>query len=91
MAKEHPENELVVVFKKTVTEQQASDLIKSWNVKAREGMDSSRGKLYFYATGDKYILTFDNYDALMDFRGRHYQFLTEVHEIYYADWDKQKD
>jgi len=87
----HPEHQLVVVFKNNVTEEQSKAMVASWNVKFHNGMDSSRGKLYFYATGEKYLLTFNSDDELMDFRRLRYQFLPEIHEIYTPNWDIQKD
>lgn len=89
--KKHPEHELIIVFKQNVTEEQSNAIVASWNVKFRTGMDSSRGKLYFYATGEKYILTFTSDDELMNFRRLRYQFLPEIHEIYTPDWEIQKD
>jgi hypothetical protein len=87
----HPEHQLVIVFKNNITEEQAIEKVTSWNVEFKQGMDSSRGKIYFYATGEKFILTFNNDDELTAFKMNRYQFLPEIHEIYTPDWDKQKD
>jgi len=83
--------ELIIVFKKNVHEDESERIMKSWNVKYRSGMDSSRGKIYFYATGEKYIVTFDDDDDKMKFRYNQYQFLPQIHQIYEPDWDIQKD
>jgi hypothetical protein len=88
--KQHAE-ELIIVFKKIISEEKSRELVLSFGIPFREGMDSSRGKLYFYATGEKYILTFKNADEKMAFRMKRYQFLPEVHEIYEPDWNIQKD
>ena len=83
--------ELIIVFKKSVSEEKSLEMIQSFGFPFREGMDSSRGKIYFYSTGEKYILTFKDADELMAFRMKRHQFLSEVHEIYEPDWDIQKD
>lgn len=84
-------HELVIVFKKNVTEEQSEKLMQSFNVKFRKGMDSSKGKIYFYATGGKYIVTFSNEEEQNEFQKNRYQFLPEIHQIYTPDWDIQKD
>jgi len=83
--------ELIIVFKKNITEEESEKIMQSWNVKYRTGMDSSKGKIYFYATGEKYVVTFGNDDDKMKFQLNRYQFLPEVHQIYEPDWDVQKD
>lgn len=84
-------HELIVVFKKSVSEEAAEDIIKSFGTPYREGMDSSKGKIYFYATGPKYILTFKDADHMSDFQKNRYQFKTEIHQLFEPDWDIQKD
>lgn len=83
--------ELIIVFKKDVTEKREVEVLSTFNVVFREGMDSSRGKLYFYATGGKYILTFKNIQDKEAFQLKRYQFLPEIHEIYEPDWGITKD
>ena len=83
--------ELIVVFKKNIAEDESERIMQSWNVNYRSGMDSSKGKIYFYATGEKYVITFENDDDKMKFQLNRYQFLPEVHQIYEPDWDIQKD
>jgi len=85
------EHELIVVFKKDVSEEKELEIIQSFGVKYRNGMDSSKGKIYFYSTGGKYILTFDNEKAKEDFIMKRHQFMLEIHQIYEPDWDIQKD
>jgi hypothetical protein len=87
----NPFPELVIVFKKSISEEDSLKIVKSWNIPFREGMDSSKGKIYFYATGEKYILTFADKDQKAAFEKNRYQFLTEIHQIYEPDWDIQKD
>ncbi|PZR37881.1 MAG: hypothetical protein DI538_11100 [Azospira oryzae] len=74
--------EFIVVFKKNVAEEHSLEVIQSFGIAFRPGMDSSRGKIYFYATGAKYILTFKSSDQKMNFLKTHPQFLPEIHEMY---------
>lgn len=53
-------------------------------------MDSSTGKIYFYNTGPKFILTFETDEEKNKFESK-YQDLKEVHEIYTPDWNIRKD
>lgn len=87
----HPEHELIVVFKKNVPEDQSIEMVTSWNVEFRSGMDSSKGRIYFTSTGKKYILTFNTEEELDAFEMNDYQFLPEIHQIYTPNWDRQKD
>lgn len=84
-------SESIVVFKKNITDEAAENWMKSINVTYRKGMDSSRGKIYFYSTGPKYIIKFTDEAQKQSFNMEHYDFLPEIHEIYTADWDKAKD
>jgi hypothetical protein len=84
-------NELIIVFKKTISEPTSSALVQSFGIPFRVGMDSSKGKIYFYATGEKYILTFKDADEKLAFQMKRYQFLSEIHEIYEPDWNILKD
>ncbi len=83
--------ELIVVFKKNVTEERSLEIVQSFGIAFRKGMDSSRGKIYFYNTGEKYILTFESSEQKMDFMKTHPKFLPEIHEIYEPNWKIQKD
>ncbi|HEY5370763.1 MAG TPA: hypothetical protein VIJ75_17390 [Hanamia sp.] len=82
--------ELILVFKKEIGLRKAQNILKEIGAKYREGMDSSRGKKYFYNTGPKFILTFETAEEKNKFESK-YQGLTEVHEIYAPDWGIQKD
>ncbi len=85
------DHELIVVFKKDVSDERTLEIINSFGVKYRKGMDSSKGKIYFYSTGEKYILTFATEEEKDKFSWKHHQFMLEIHQIYEPDWDKQKD
>lgn len=50
--------ELIAVFKKEIDLPAAQTILQKTGTTYRKGMDSSRGKLYFYSTGPKFILTF---------------------------------
>jgi len=82
--------ELIIVFKKETTTENAKDILNKSKVKYRTGMDSSRGKAYFYNTGDKFILDFKNKEERKKFISK-YKNLKEVHEIYKPNWKIQKD
>jgi hypothetical protein len=82
--------ELVVVFKKMIEPDAAKAMLDSSGVNYRKGMDSSRGKIYFYSTGPKFILTFETQQDLEQFQAR-YDNKEGIHEIYVADWTKCKD
>jgi len=85
------EHELIVVFKKNISEEDAEKFLSSLGVEYREGMDSSKGKIYFYATGPKYILTFEDTAQKSAFINKRYGFLPEIHQIFEPDWDIRKD
>ena len=48
--------DIIVVFKKDIPIEQADVVMKKLKLSYHEGMDSSKGKLYFYATGPKFIV-----------------------------------
>lgn len=81
--------ELIIVFKKEIEQPAAENFLKKSKVIYREGMDSSRGKIYFYSTGPKFILT------LRQKKKKEISYpqikKEEVYEIYEPDWDKRKD
>ncbi len=82
--------DLIVVFKKDLKKEDAELILSQFkDIIYREGMDSSRGKAYFYSTGPKYIINMDiNIKA---------NFINQIesnpklHEVYEADWNKLKD
>ena len=82
--------ELILVFKKDFRLQNAQMILDKAGVKYREGMDSSKGKIYFYKTGPKFILTFETEEEKNKFEIK-YQNLEEIYEIYTTDWEIQKD
>lgn len=81
---------LIAVFKKEVEAASAEAMLSGLQVKYRKGMDSSRGKLYFYSTGPKFILTFET-EADKERIRRALDDAGELHEVYEPDWDKCKD
>lgn len=82
--------ELIAVFKKDVTREDAQALLTATGVQFRKGMDSSRGKIYFYATDPKFILTFETAQQREKFM-RDHQSSEIIHELYEPDWKIQKD
>ncbi len=86
----HDKIELILVFKKEIGLRKAKMILNKTGVPYREGMDSGRGKIYFYNTGPKFILTFETDEEKNKFESK-YQDLKEVHEIYTPDWNIRKD
>lgn len=82
--------ELIVVFKKDIGLQNAQAILNRTGAKYREGMDSSRGKLYYYSTGPKFILTFET-EQRKELINAEFEKMIEIHEVYTPDWDKCKD
>ena len=82
--------ELIAVFKKGISKQDAENLLKESGVTYREGMDLSKGKAYFYKTGEKYILVFLNQLEKEKFIKK-YEKSEKIYELYTPDWDKRKD
>lgn len=82
--------ELIAVFKKDIKLETAQSILDNAHVKYREGMDSSRGKLYFYSTGPKFILTFET-EQEKEHINSTFNKMKEIHEVYTPDWDKCKD
>jgi len=82
--------ELIVVFKKEIGLESAQAILGNAGVNYRKGMDSSRGKLYFYKTGPKFILTFET-EQQKETIATGFEKLNEVYEVYTPDWDKCKD
>lgn len=82
--------EIIAVFKKDITLEGAQVILSKSGIKYREGMDSSRGKLYFYKTGPKFILTFETKAEREKFTAA-YENAEEIYELYMPDWTIQKD
>ena len=82
--------ELIIVFIKGTGVRNAQRFLDKTGIAYRQGMDSSRGKLYFYNTGPKFILTFANQSEKQKFI-TDYQNLKDIHELYTPDWTTKKD
>lgn len=81
--------EIIVVFKKEVSPATAKEIMEKIGNPYREGMDSSRGKIYFYKTGSKFIMhvSKDEKTALMKKLSK----FPEIYEVYEPNWDIRKD
>ena len=85
--KEYP---LVVVFKKEVKLDKAKEIMAANASEFHEGMDSSRGKHYFYQTGPKFIAYFYDKDSFEKFQ-QNMEDESVIYEIYEPDWHIHKD
>lgn len=81
--------EIIVVFQKIISKEQALKIMTAFQAPYREGMDSSRGKKYFYSTGPKFIVKVVS-EKLANFLKGCAE-IKEIHECYVADWDVIKD
>lgn len=81
---------LVVVFKKNITKNMTQTIMEATKYPYWEGMDSSKGKVYFSKTGEKYHVLFPNDAELKAFQEK-YKNTPEIYEIYIPDWEIQKD
>ena len=81
--------DMVVVFKKEIPIEKAREIMETQNRPYKEGMDSSRGKSYFYKTGPKFIAKIDR-EEVQEFI-KQLESLSEVYEVYKADWSIIKD
>lgn len=82
--------ELIIVFKKEIALSKAEEILKESRTLFREGIDSSRGMIYFFTTGPKFILTFESQKERNSFYSK-YEKSDEVYEIYEPDWDICQD
>jgi hypothetical protein len=84
-----PKEQLVVVFAKGVAQAKAEAVLRQQPYPWRQGSDSSRGKVYFYRTGPKYLLDVPAAEqaAVMERLRK----AAGVYEVYQADWQIQKD
>ena len=82
--------ELVVVFKQEIELDNAVSILQHTGISYRKGMDSSKGKIYFYKTGSKFILTFET-EQRKDAFIAEYENKKEIYEIYAPDWSITKD
>jgi hypothetical protein len=80
--------EMVFVFKKNISKEDAEAFIQKVGLPSHPGADASRGKIYFYSTGPKYIVIVPparEHDIEL------LRFEPQIHEIYPADRTIQKD
>ena len=77
--------DIVIVFKKDITHDQAKMIMDRFNLIYHEGMDSSRGKSYFYKTGPK--IEPEQKKSLISKLNKY----TEIYEVYLANWKIIKD
>lgn len=89
MNSDEPIIEMVVVFKKKIPLEAAGKIMDAQGCPYREGMDSSRGKIYFYKTGPKFRVEVKQ-DEFQEFVKR-LERLSEVYEVYKANWNIIKD
>ena len=80
----------VVVFKKNIPDQTSEQILDKYNYPHWEGMDSSKGKKYFYSTGKKYFMIFPTEKEKLETM-QMLNKIQEIHEIYTPDWQIQKD
>lgn len=90
-AKKDPSShsELIVVFRKEISESESRRIMESTGNPYSFGADSSRGKAYFYGTGPKYIMHIGRAQKSAElFRLKN---MDEICEVYEPDWNIQKD
>jgi len=82
-------SEMVVVFKKDIPVEQATSILFEKDYPFQEGMDSSKGKLYFKETGPKFIVQVPH-EKVPDFR-LEMKNIPQIYEVYQADRTINKD
>ncbi len=80
----------ILVFNKNVSPDLALKQLSGKDIYFLEGMDSSRGKNYFYSTGPKFILNFFSQASMLSFE-KVIKKDPLVYEIYPPHWEIQKD
>jgi len=80
--------DLIVVFKKEIMSDQAKNIMDKIKYPKREGMDSSKGKAYFYRTGPKYVVEVPD-EGVKELKEQ--LDIKHVYEVYRANWDVRKD
>lgn len=83
------DSELVIVFKKEISSTAAKQVMNRIGNDYRPGMDSSRGKAYFYKTGPKFIMHIGS--DRKSYEMSRLKKINEVYEVYEPDWKIQKD
>ncbi len=81
---------LIVVFKKETEESIAEKIMEASDYPFWKGMDSSKGKIYFYKTGNKYHILFPS-ELEKDSFKKKFEVKSEIYEIYQPNWESQKD
>lgn len=81
--------QLVVYFKKGVSEEDSSRLLRALGHPFHSGADSQKGKTYFYESGPPFLV--DVPAAALDAFTAACAKLPEVKEVYEADWGAQAD
>ncbi len=89
IAEPAPKEQLVVVFKKGTPAAQAQALLAKQPHPFHEGSDSSRGKLYFYRAGPRFLV--DVPAGAQEALAKSLRASPLVYEVYRADWNIQKD
>ncbi|MHA1299340.1 MAG: hypothetical protein ACTSO9_07895 [Candidatus Helarchaeota archaeon] len=83
-------DDLIVVFKKDVDLKDAENILNKFKeIDFHEGMDSSRGKAYFYRTGPKFIIKIS--DEKKNKFIKEIERISELYEVYIADYSTYKD
>ena len=82
--------EKIAVFKKGTSLEKAEQWLDSMNAFFNEGMDSSKGKAYFYKTGPKFIVRFLSENDQIQFL-KESKKNPDIYEVYQPDWKIQKD
>lgn len=88
---QHKKHELIVVFKKEISQAVAEDFLNSFKLIYRKGMDSSKGKNYFYSTGPKFIVVFKKESDKNRFMKAAENHKKEIFELYQPNWKITKD
>lgn len=82
-------SEIIVVFKKEVSLKKARKIMTKFDLPHREGSDNSKGRIYFYKTGPKFILHVDKDKSNAFIQGC--SKTPQIFECYLADWELIKD
>jgi hypothetical protein len=81
---------LIVVFNKKVSSKKIESIMYNLGYPFWEGMDSSKGKIYFKETGNKYMVIFPTEKNKEEAAIKLKQ-MKEIHEVYLPDWGINKD
>ncbi len=81
---------LVVVFKKDIAKESSLRIMQYTDYPFWEGMAGSKGKVYFYQTGEKYHIIFPSEEELQNCLD-YLKNKSEIYEVYPPYWDINKD